>query len=388
MTLGLYVHIPFCATKCGYCDFYSHVPAAGQFEPLVEAVLVELDFATARYPGRIETLFVGGGTPTLLPATTLARLFDRLGRLARDHGAVEFTVEANPASLTETKARVLRDHGVTRISMGAQSFHAHELKVLDRIHHPGDIAPSAEIIHRVGFDHFNLDLIFGIPGQTADTWLESIGKAIDLGPNHLACYGLTVEPGTALHDRVQTGTFASMDEEAELTLYELTLERLRRADFERYEISNYARPGAQCRHNIRYWHNLPGIGIGPSAASYIDGRRWRNVPDTLDYVKRILAGNDATIDHEALSSTARAGETAMLALRTMAGIDRTRFRESTGFDLDTLFGELITRHLADGLLLDDGQRIALSPPGLRLADTLMGDFLLPDLGKAQRVNIL
>ncbi len=375
MTIGLYVHVPFCATKCGYCDFYSHVPAAGEFEPLVRAVLRELDTVRVRYGERVETIFVGGGTPTLLSLSLLDRLMVSLGEIACTDGVTEFTVEANPASLNEAKARILKQHGVNRVSMGAQSFHAHELRVLDRIHHPGDIPPSADIIHRAGFDHFNLDLIFGIPGQTSATWLESIDRAVALGPDHLACYGLTYEPGTALYDRLQGGAFSSMDEVAELSLYEMTLDRLRSAGFERYEISNYARPGAECRHNLRYWRNESSIGVGPSAATYWKGRRWRNVPDTRAYTEGILNGDTVAIDHEELSPEARAGETAMLALRMIDGIDRERFHASTGLMLDTLFVEEIARNVSTGLLIDDGRHLRLSDAGLRVADAVMADFL-------------
>lgn len=377
MNVGLYLHVPFCATKCGYCDFYSHVPQPGAFAPLVDALLRELDASLAEGGHRVETIFVGGGTPTLLPVGQLERLFAALAQIARRDRPVEFTVEANPASLIEAKAAVLRAAGVNRISMGAQSFHADELRVLERIHSPDDIAPSAEIVRRAGFAHFNLDLIFGIPGQTTASWTESLRRAIDLGPDHLACYGLTYEPETRLRDQLDAGSIAPAEESTEAGLYELTVDFLAARGFGQYEISNYARPGAESRHNIRYWLNLPYVGVGPSAASFLDGRRWRNIPDTAEYVRRSGHGLDTRIDQEELSPLQAAGETAMLGLRLIGGIERARFRAVTGFDPMHLFADVINRHAADGFLEVDGDRIALTRRGRLVGDSVMADFLSP-----------
>lgn len=376
LDVGLYIHVPFCATKCGYCDFYSTVPHAGAFEPLVDALLCEL--AQRLEPCmRVETIFVGGGTPTLLPLSPLRNLMQALARIAVDHRPVEFTVEANPASLNDAKAGLLRECGVTRISMGAQSFHAHELRALDRIHKPEDIATSAAVIHRAGFAHFNLDLIFGIPGQTPASWDESVRRAIALGPDHLACYGLTYEPDTPLREKLDAGLIRPVEEEFEADLYTTTMSRLEGAGFAQYEISNYAKPGAQSRHNIRYWLNLPGIGIGPSAATYLHGRRWRNVPDTAQYVRRLAVGTPTAIDEEELGPLERAGETAMLQLRLVEGIGRERFSRATGYDPVELFAEVIERHVKSGLLSVTSSHIALTRRGRLLGDLVVADFLSP-----------
>ena len=375
-SIGLYVHVPFCATLCGYCDFYSEVPGQGAFGPLVDALLIELEQAVEGI--RVETIFVGGGTPSLLPPGELGRLFERLGAVAGRDGAVEFTVEANPASLTDAKAAILRDAGVNRVSMGAQSFFPHELRVLDRIHSPADIPRSAEIIHRTGFAHFNLDLIFGVPGQTDATWAESIRRAIGLGPDHLACYGLTYEEGTPLTERLERGLIVPAEEEDEASQYEQTIAALAGAGFEHYEISNFAKPGARSRHNLRYWLNLPGRGIGPSAASYIGGRRWRNVPDTKRYAECLGNGTSPRIDEEELPPAARAGETAMLGLRLVEGVDLARFGDATGFDFMKLYGALIEELTAGGLLRVSPTHVALTRRGLLLADAVIAEFLQPE----------
>lgn len=375
--IGLYVHVPFCTSKCGYCDFYSHVGRPGSFEPLVEALLAELDAALGRRDVRVETLFVGGGTPTVLPVDLLERLMTRLQQLAQRDGCVEFTVEANPATVDAAKARLLAESGVDRVSMGAQSFDERELAALDREHKPSDVPTSLEILKQAGLSRFNLDLIFGVPGQTLDRWLHSLRAAIALGPEHLSCYGLTYEPGTRLQKRLRLGRVSAVGEDLETRMFQATAEVLAAAGYRQYEISNYARPGLACRHNLRYWHNLPGIGIGPSAASYWQGRRWRNVPDTADYVRRTLAGESPAVDQEELSPLERAGETAMLALRLIDGIDPQRFRQTTGWDPFDLFADPIRTHLAAGLLTADPDRIALTPAGRLVADAIMADFLSP-----------
>jgi len=378
MNIGLYVHIPFCAGKCGYCDFYSRPLATSLPEPFVETLLVELDSAISTRNVRVETIFVGGGTPTVLPTELMQRLFARMEQIVAEHVPIEFTVEANPATLTDTKARLLRDSGVTRISMGAQSFHERELKVLGRLHHPSDLAPTANVVHQMGFEHFNLDLIFGIPGQTLASWSESMGRAADLGPDHLACYGLTYEPGTDLHAQRDAGRIEPVHEDLEADMYLATLDQLAELGLTQYEISNYARPGGRCQHNLRYWHNEPSLGVGPAAASYCEGRRWRNVPDTGEYVRRIRAGEKTVIESEVLSPRRRAGETAMLMLRLNEGLGYEAFQRATGFDAQQLFADTITKYEKHGLLTADTEHMALTRKGRLIANTVIADFLAPE----------
>lgn len=375
--IGLYVHVPFCTRKCGYCDFYSTVAKADQPPALVEALLSELERAVIRPAHRAETIFVGGGTPTVLPDEPMQRLFGALGQVARSSGTREFTVEANPATLDARKVALLVAAGVDRISLGAQSFNPAELHVLDREHAPADVARSVAIIRAAGIRRLNLDLIFGVPGQTPSSWLDSLDKALALEPEHLACYGLTYEPGTPLHRRRAAGRIRPTDEDLDADLFLLTIDRLAAAGYEQYEISNYARPGGQCLHNLRYWRNLPGVGLGPSAAGYLDGRRYRNVPDTAQYIRRIASGQDAAEDCETLSPLERAGETAMLGLRTLAGIDPDDFRRQTGFELGALFGDIIQAHERAGFLQVVDGRPALTRRGLLIADRIMADFLNP-----------
>jgi oxygen-independent coproporphyrinogen III oxidase len=381
LDVGLYVHVPFCLRKCGYCDFYSIEPAGRLTDDLVDALLAEMRAALSGGDAQVETIFVGGGTPTCLSPASLGRLLNGLREVVDRHRPIEFSVEANPATLSEAKAPALRDAGVTRISMGAQSFHLHELQVLDRLHLPQDVAASVDIVRRAGFEHLNLDLIFGIPGQTLATWRESLRRAVDLGPDHLSCYGLTYEPGTPLRQRLDLGEITRVDEDLEAEMYLAAMDDLERAGFGQYEISNFARPGGQCRHNIRYWRGRAGVGVGPGAASYLEGRRWRNVPDVEEYVRRIRSRASTVVDLEALSPLRRAGEAAMLGLRMTEGIIPGEFQERIGFDPLALFADAIARHSRSGLLEVSPDRIALTRQGRLLADAVMADFLSPGQGQ-------
>ncbi|MBN1492155.1 MAG: radical SAM family heme chaperone HemW [Phycisphaerae bacterium] len=377
LAVGLYVHIPFCSRKCAYCDFYSRVPGPGQTRLVVDALLAELDSGRAgRCPSvRVQTIFVGGGTPTVLPTDDFGRLFRSLGRLARRDAAVEFTVEANPASVDDAKAAVLRAAGVDRISLGVQSFHVAELACLDRLHSPEDIPRTLRRLRRAGFEHVNLDLIFGIPGQSLASWTDTLRRAVDLEPDHLACYGLTYEPGTPLEARRSLGHVQPCGEALEVEMYARAIDYLAEAGFEHYEISNFARASGRCRHNLGYWLGEPYLGIGPAAAGYLDGQRTRNVADMTEYMRRILAGESAVVEREQLDALAHAGEAAMLELRLIDGLDRERFQRRTGFDPVRLFAEPLASHGVGGRVVVTGSHIRLTRAGLFVADSVMADFI-------------
>ena len=389
-TLGLYVHIPFCTTKCGYCDFYS-VASEGRDLGRLTAALVQ-EFAARR--GELDigptTVFFGGGTPTLLPGAELASLLAAVGEVIRREQLKEFTVEANPATLDEQKADSLLSAGVDRVSFGAQSFDPAELAVLERIHDPADIGKGVRIARNAGFGRLNLDLIFGVPGQTLENWRVNLARAIELGPDHLSCYGLTYEPGTALTARRDRGLITPCDEELEAEMYLACIDTLAEAGFEQYEISNFARPGQKCLHNVNTWRNEPYVGIGPSAASYVGGERRRNVPHLENYMRLIEKTGRATVECERLDQRARAGECAMLALRLTAGFSAGEFRKRTGCDALELFGELIERFQGLGLLAPfdpqepgDERRIKLTRQGLLMADSVMSEFLSPVMAESE-----
>ena len=374
-SIGLYIHIPFCRTKCGYCDFHS-TPVGGQPTlPLVEALIAELANRRTQTPQPINTVFVGGGTPTILPAPELEALLRPIGRMSAGGRPAEFTVEANPGTLDDERLDAMTAVGVDRVSLGAQSFNPAELAVLERNHQPGDVARGVGSCRRHGIKRINLDLIFGIPGQTLASWRGSIRRAGELGVDHGACYGLTYEPGTALTRGRDRGEIVPCAEELEADLYLAAIDDLAAAGYEQYEISNFAAPGQRCLHNLVYWDNRPYIGVGPSAAGYVEGVRYTNVADLNEYVRRVNSDGTAVADSERLADAALAGETAMLRLRLNDGLRFDDFLERTGFDARRIFAESIARYTQEDWLdaTDDG--VALTRAGRLMANPIMADFL-------------
>ncbi len=365
-----YVHVPFCAYHCGYCDF---AVAAGQDhlrDLYLEALSVEL--TTLGEPRPVETLFIGGGTPTYLEPRQLDRLLTEITRWLPVSG--EFSIESTPDSLEAGRIALLAAHGVTRVSIGAQSFHPHLLRVLERRHNPDDVPLAVECVRR-GIGQFSLDLIFGVPGQTVAEWDADLRRALALEPDHISTYGLTYEKGTRLWKQRRAGQVHPLDEETELALYTHAMDTLEAAGFEHYEISNFARPGRRSRHNQVYWANHAYYGFGVGAARYVHGRRELNTRDLNTYLRKVLAGEPATFQSEELGPEERARETMAVQLRRAEGIERAAFREQTGFDLDALAGEVLARHVALGLLADDGQSVRLTRPGKCVADALICELL-------------
>jgi oxygen-independent coproporphyrinogen-3 oxidase len=369
-----YIHIPFCAHHCGYCDF---AIATGQ-DHLIELYLDALadELATLDEPRPVRTVFLGGGTPTHLNANQLERLLSVIYRwlpLDADEEA-EFSIECNPDSLTADKIAVLADHGVNRVSLGAQSFHAELLGVLERAHNPEEIARAVERVRR-RIDQVSLDLIFGVPGQTECHWRTDLNRALALAPDHLSTYGLTYEKGTPLWKRRRRGQIRPLDEETELKLYTLSIDTLETAGFEHYEISNFARPGRRCRHNQVYWANEAYFGFGMGAARYVLGRRELNTRDLRLYIRQALSSESVTWQSEELPPEERARETIAVQLRRAEGIDRAAFHTQTGFDLDAVAGPALVLHVEQGFLADDGRRVHLTRRGKYVADTVIERLL-------------
>lgn len=370
-----YIHIPFCAHKCGYCDFAS---VAG-FDHLADRYLSALDRETAMRlggePAEVDTIFIGGGTPTRLEPAQLDRLLTLVRRWFPLASGGEWSVEANPGTLDEAKVDVLASGGVNRVSLGAQSFQPRLLAALERNHAPEAVARAVELI-RPHFSRWSLDLIFGVPGSTPDDWRTDLETALALEPQHLSCYGLVYEKGTPLWKHLHDGLVERIPEDDEYLMYQHTLDRLESAGLPPYEISNFATPGHECRHNLAYWANDSYFGVGLGAARFVDGTRAVNTRDLPAYLRRLDSGEDPTGPREHLDPKAHARETAVLMLRRLQlGIGREEFRTRTGFDLDDLLGEEIARHLRQGRLLDDGRSVRLSRSGLFLADSIMSDFL-------------
>jgi len=359
----LYLHIPFCLQICPYCSFYKDLAGPGKADPLVEAVIREAELFGNRCAPR--TVFIGGGTPTALSVTQLERLFAGLQRHLDFTNTEEFTIEMNPATVTTRKAELLRGFGVNRVSMGVQSWDPDLLKVLGRVHDADQVRRSFAILRETGFDNLNLDLIYGVPGQSLAQWQDSIRQTVALGPEHISAYCLTYEEDTEYFERMTRGEFRE-DVESDAGFFERGAEMLSAAGYGQYEISNYARPGRECRHNLAYWEGADYLGLGPSAWSTIGERRWQNVPDTAAYVQAVQAGVRPLRNEEILPATTREAEKIAFGLRMNAGIDPAHLAERH---------ELITGLREEGLLEDHGPRVRLTPRGRLLADEIAAELI-------------
>lgn len=368
--LSVYVHIPFCVRKCRYCSFYSVPPDAQLLPSFLNAVPAELDLYAVDLP--VETLYVGGGSPSLLPADHLIPFLR--GLQSRTSPITEWTVEINPAQADQKLLIQLKDLGVNRLSIGAQSFRQKDLDFLGRLHRAQDIGRSVALARTAGFENIGLDLIYAIPGSSLKSWKQTLRQALNLGIQHISAYSLTFEKGTPLYKDLQSGKVTPVDEDTDRAMYDTAIDLLTAAGFEHYEISNFARPGFACRHNLRYWDNRPWIGLGPSAASWFAGRRTTNIADLQKYIAAIEKGDFAFDEIQTPSPAQIACETAVLNLRKTAGIDRQVFQQQTGFDPLELFAEPIAKYTALGLLTADSDMIRLTPAALPIADSVLCDF--------------
>jgi oxygen-independent coproporphyrinogen-3 oxidase len=367
-----YIHIPFCAHHCGYCDFAVSAGRDHLIEHYLDALFKE--FQTLGEPRPVESLFIGGGTPTHLTAEQLERLLKEIGRWLPLARGGEFSIESTPDSLTTEKGAVLAAHGVTRASIGVQSFHPELLDSLDRRHTAEQIPRAVASVRERKLD-LSFDLIFAAPHSTLATWERDLAAALEYQPHHLSTYGLTYEKGTPLWKRVRSGLVKVLEEEDELAMYELAMDRLMEVGFEHYEISNFARPGHRCRHNERYWANEAYYGFGVGAARYIRGIRELNSRDTNTYIRKMLSGESPTFQSEKLDDRNRAFETIGTQLRRAEGIDRSRFLEQTGMELDALVGPRIAALVDYGVLADPGGRVCLTRRGFCLADGVIEDLM-------------
>ncbi len=366
---GLYVHIPYCRRKCHYCSFHS-VPLQDQDpRPLVEALLTEMN----AYPlGNVTTAYVGGGSPTRLPQPALDALLKGIQQACPS--LQEWTLECNPGETTQARLRQVLDLGVNRLSFGVQSLHAGELTTLGRAHSPDQAKQAIQDAQSLGCTNVSMDLIFAIPDSTLDTWGQTLTEALDLGVQHLSAYSLSYEPGTALDAHRQSGALQAIDEGTDRAMYEMAIDTLTAAGYEHYEISNFARPGYACQHNLGTWHNRPFLGIGPGAASYWQGNRRQNTTDIDTYCHQIATNGRPWAEEYRPPAEDRLCETAVLGLRTLEGIDLGRFFRQTGSDFWQTFGRVAQPHLQQGLLEHKENRVYLTPQALPIADTVLCDF--------------
>lgn len=374
-----YVHVPFCRHRCGYCNF---TLISGR-DDLIDAYLdaLERELSALETPRTVETLYLGGGTPSHLPPDKLGRLLEIVDRwFPRTIG--EFTIEANPLDVAgttdsqgEERLRILRAAGVGRISLGVQSFQTEKLRVLERDHTPQQARDAVKAVKDAGFT-VSLDLIFGAPGESQQAWQADLDAALALRPDHISLYGLTFERGTAFWSRRARGDLRSQEEEAERTMYLAAIDALAAGGYEHYEISNFALPGCRSRHNQTYWAAREYYAAGPGAARYVDGVRSSNHRSTTTWLNRLRTGQSPLDESEQLDPENRAREALVLGLRRVQdGVERAAFAAEFGYDVDRLGGDDLRKLLSSGLLENLGSRLRLTREGLLLGDYIWSKLL-------------
>ena len=369
--LGVYLHIPFCARKCAYCDFLSAPASRETREQYVEALKEEIRRAGElgeRY--RIETVFFGGGTPSLLEGRQTAEILETLSQVMLFAGDTEITVECNPGTLTEEKLGAYRAAGVNRLSIGLQSADNRELLLLGRIHTFEEFLENYELARKKGFRNLNVDLMSALPGQTREGWLRTLEKVTDLEPEHISAYSLIIEEGTPFYDRYREGApgFRELpDEDTDRRMYEDTKRYLGERGYERYEISNYAKPGYACRHNLSYWERVDYKGFGTGAASLLEGVRYKNSTDLAAYLKKEFTYESVL----PLSRKDELEETMFLGLRKVEGVVLTE-------QMRNIYGDTLDRLTREGVLACGGGRIFLTDRGIDVSNYVLSEFLLDE----------
>lgn len=378
MSLGLYIHIPFCRQKCLYCDF----PSVAGREELYDAYITALGRELAGWGGvlsAVDTVYIGGGTPTALPAGMLSRLGGFLRTSVPIEAVGEFTVEANPGTLTTEKLAALRAIGVNRLSLGVQAFDDKVLAAAGRIHSAAEAFAAIETAAAAGFTNLSIDLMYGLPGQSLDSFRAGLRQAVDLPINHLSVYGLKVEENTPFARWQARGELILPDEDEEEAMYELAASLLPDRGFVRYEISNYARAGAVCRHNLKYWRYQPYIGLGAAAHSFWQGERLANTADVDEYIRLIASGASPLNSRERPDRLTAMAEYAFLVLRTKVGLDYADFAACFGESFEERYKETVADLAGRGLLTAGADGIRLTAVGMKYGNVVFASFL-PDKG--------
>jgi oxygen-independent coproporphyrinogen-3 oxidase len=375
---SLYVHVPYCVVKCGYCDFNSFAVRPDDveaFDRFLGALELELERRVRRPP---RSVFVGGGTPTFLEESRFERMLSLVSSVAGLGPDVETTIEANPESVTRTKARLARDAGVNRVSIGVQSFDRDALLFLDRAHDAAAVSRAVEAFRDAGFDNLSLDLIYALPGQSVAAWRRDLEQALELEPDHLSCYALTYESGTRLTHRMRRGEVTPIDAEVEREMFETTHAILRERGFEPYEVSNFAGRGGPCRHNDYYWLQGDYVGVGPGAASHESGWRATNLKPVEAWCLALEAGLPPTGEAETLTRVLRAGEAIWLGLRRMDGVDLDAISARLGVEVREAFADEFAEAFDRGQVELAGRNLRLTDAGRPYADAVGSEFLVPN----------
>lgn len=376
--MELYIHIPFCVRKCAYCDFLSFSHTKEIMQQYVEKLIEEIRWAGKQYPDRaISSIFIGGGTPSILKAEQMTAIMYAVREAFYIEETAEISIEANPGTVTEEKLRAYRDAGINRISFGLQSAEPKELKLLGRIHTYEEFLESYQMARSCGFDNINVDLMSALPGQTVESWEETLTRVAKLEPEHISAYSLIIEEGTPFYEKYgeERGEGILPDEDSEREMYHRTKAILRNMGYERYEISNYAKPGKECRHNVGYWTNVPYLGLGLGASSYVDGCRFSNESDLEAYLQQEPGKR---FDESILSEKDKQEEYFFVGLRLVRGVSVKGFEEQFGVTAESVYPGLMARLIDEGgAEFDENDRdyFRLTEYGMDVSNYIMVQFL-------------
>ncbi|WP_195466427.1 radical SAM family heme chaperone HemW [Clostridium perfringens] len=374
--ISLYIHIPFCAQKCLYCDFPSFARKDHLRKAYIEALNKEIINLREKHNNlEINTIFIGGGTPSVLESNELECLLKEIAKLnmAKD---IEYSMECNPGNLTEEKLEVMKKYGVNRISMGLQAKQDNLLKGLGRIHNYKTFKENFLLAKKVGFNNINVDLMFGLPNQSLNEWEETLREIISLEPAHISAYSLIIEEGTTFYNLYENDKLKLPTEEEERKMYHLAKEILEENGFNQYEISNYAKEGKECRHNLAYWNMDNWIGVGSASASYINGKRIKNISSVEEYINSIKDKGEAVEEIINNSKNDNMEEFMFMGLRKINGIDENEFKNRFSMNINDVYGEILNKYIGEGLLIRESGRIFLSEKGIEISNVIMADFLL------------
>lgn len=374
--IGLYIHIPFCAARCHYCDFFTFAGKENLIDDYVSALCYELMSLSREHDVTVKTIFFGGGTPSILQPAHFDKIFNTLHRNFTVIPDAEITVECNPGTLTKEKVRALKYCGVNRISLGVQSMNDEELKFLGRIHTSSEVIENYNLLRREGFSNINMDFIFGFPGHTLKEWKDTLAHAVSFHPDHLSAYNFILEEETKFYELHLKGKLKLIDDEEELRHYEFLIDFLASHGFHHYEISNFAKFDHECKHNLIYWENEDYLGAGPSAWSYINGERRESTRDLKTYIKTQGAGGRGrgAVKKEKISKQ-EISDTLMMGLRLTKGISLKTFQGKFGQPLEKLHGGTIEKFTRLGLMETYGDYLRLTRKGLFLSNEVLCEFI-------------
>lgn len=384
--LGLYLHIPFCIQKCGYCDFLSAPAGREEREAYVQALEREIrsygDFAGSY---RVSTVFVGGGTPSCLEASQTERIFEAVKDTFEIERMPEISMEMNPGTVTKEKLQAYKNCGINRLSIGLQSVRDSNLRLLGRIHTYEEFLESFRLAREAGFQNINVDLISSLPGQTEESWREELKTAAELSPEHISVYQLILEEGTPFYEKYAAHPELLPDEETSRAIYQATEEVLGQYGFHQYEISNYAKEGRECRHNLKYWERDDYLGLGLGAASMVRNIRMNNTGDMKTYLEKCGEPKTMRTDVQFLEEPRQIEEFMFLGLRKTRGISKKEFRRVFGRDIELVYEKALKKLFSSGMLLEKKDRLYLSKEGVLLSNAVLSEFLFDSLGDPENL---